>query len=876
MAIDFTIDIQMHRPEVLKKVRSINNPYDYSTHKLNSCEFIGRLNEVQSFHKILNNYVSNTTLKNITICGEKSIGKSTLLNRFKQILQDYDYAIYETELSIDKGREIGEYDFFKNIINDFYVKYAPIEESCLDVKQQEIWFNLTTNQDDETSTFIDRKIEFATFYSNFLLRKKQELPYETLEKDFTNIVDAMTSPELKFIGVAILIDEFQELQRNVFILDTLRKLSENITGLIIIGSGLPELIDNKSFEKFVRTSYPISLNKFNDNEILDLIYNPIETYAGISKFEVQDVFDQDSIRKIISRSGGNPLDIKILCSKIFDYFYSNPDSNCLQLNVHVVEEAMKYYASISEKSKRIRDALNTCTKDQLDSFKKVYYYEGLNIRAIILLKNAFGPLSSESEEALKNEILDDLSEIFDFNLFELNGKAKSIFDLKEMSPIALSGESYNFIGDTFDKLYVAYLFENLTNTRLYHNNNDSFENLLCKELSKQLSNVIKEKNINVPLITAFEFTKLSINPLQTNYSYDEISKDILKIAKIKTSGKQIKEKNVELIRQISEKYDLRFPATIAQALDLVGYYTLSTFILIKGKKRIITTFFPVKNFLSDANNIAQEIIIDKTSFLSLNLNEYMLSIENCSLTWLSKEALTNIINADIEIEHSNLLKKIKNREFEDACRSASNILSKGVQLKEEGITVHANWFNNYAFCLINIGDIELAKNIFKDIHNKCLISKINLAYIYLLEKNWRESKNILKQIYKKHKNNIEIISTAILHLSIMHPDLLNQNKIIDDTNALNCVLWNLALISIQFENNLSSSNSFMKKIKFRNNMDSWVHKRVQNWISFFHGNINKAFQGSKKILKQIDANRMIYLDLKKDIEIFSSCLKGGA
>jgi hypothetical protein len=863
MTLDFGMEIRLHRPEALQKVRGIANPYDYSTHRLEANDFIGRSNHLIKFTNLLEDHNKGNRLKNVTIIGNKSYGKSTLLHRLKQILQNYEFVVYETELYRNSPHPIDEFELFKNIINHIFDNFAPIPDSCLDTTQQDIWYSLTLQGFSHSSKFVERKTGFGTFYSNVKQGLPQSLPYDVLERDFISLVEALTNKG-SYKGVAILIDEFQELERNTELLDMLRKLSDCIPSLMVIGAGLPPSLQNTSFDKFIRTSLAIRLEKLEEMEILELIYRPIESKASLTRFEVQDIFDQKTMNEIVNRSGGNPLDIKILCSKIFECFVSNPDSKNLMINIEVMKEAMLYYASVSEKSMKIKNALETCTREQLQLFKKLYYYECLSIRSILWLLLAFGSLTPDREEVVRNEIIADLTGIYEFGLFELRGNVQSIHELQTLSPVALSQVSYCFIGDTIDKLYASYFFEELTKERLLPNNNRSFEDMLTKKLADLIADGIKEKIAISCNVGWTNFTRIDPGILQRSFDYDEVARDYQALAKI---DKDAKDKEIDQIRELTKKYDLRFPATIAVSLDLDGYYVLSSDVSVKGKKRIISTFFPMKSYDQDSSAIPKQII-DHASYLNYSLSDYMVNVDKCVLFWLSKEALLNVILVDISNESSLLMKKVKERDFGGAHESARRILSKGFKITPNGIVIHQNWFNNYGFCLINIGDTSFAKKIFEDLKDKNIFAKINLSYVMLLEENWMGAKALLKDLFKKHYKNPN--EHGVLHLAIMHPKLPNHHRIVEEITLVNVVLWNLSLISSKYENNINSAIAFHKKTILKNNSDHIISQRVKNWIYFFLNNRKDALDGAQKTLSKCDSASNMHLDLSKDLEIFSS------
>ena len=320
-----------------ENIREMPNPYFPITSKLSSKEFIGRTDQVSRLQAILDDYVRTSNLKNIIISGEKSVGKSCLLNRHRQVLQQYNFAVFEVELPRGTGVPIDEFEFFKALLDELFEKYAPPEGVFFDQQQCEIWFSLTRGEYSHSSNFQQRALAFPTQYANQKREFHEVLSYKQVERDFEKVLDELICKEMQIEGLAILVDEFQELSRNTLILDMLRQLSENLTGLMVIGAGLPTFFDNSAFEKFSRISVPIQLGNMRRREILDLIFKPLESLASHRRHEVQQWFDHVSLNEIVSRSGGNPLHIKILCGKMFDYFHNYRSMKMLELNKAVME-----------------------------------------------------------------------------------------------------------------------------------------------------------------------------------------------------------------------------------------------------------------------------------------------------------------------------------------------------------------------------------------------------------------------------------------------------------------------------------------------------------------------------------------------------------
>ena len=478
---------------ILEDLKKMENPYFPLTSKLLYHQFIGREAEITKLQNILDEYKKTSNLKNVIISGNKSIGKSSLMNRYKQLLQSNNFIVYEIELPRDASIEIDEFEFFKNIIDELFEHYAPPEGSFFNEEQSEIWFSLTSDKYNHESDFLKREIRFASQYANRKRGIEEKLSYKLVERDFEKIMDQLISTEMEIEGLAILVDEFQELSRNILILDILRQVSENLPSIMLIGAGLPTYLDNPIFEKFSRLSTTTNLRGMKENEILDLIFKPLESRGAFSRHEIRKLIHPLSVDDVVNRSGGNPLHVKILCSKMFDQFQNDPVTNTMELNRQVMENVMEYYSTISEKSNKIRLSLQSCRQDQLDAFFLLYQYDGQSIRAAILLELAFLSITPEHEEFCRNKIISAFRELWDFDLFEIKKSDIQLEELVNFSIDSLALIEYKFIGNAIDKLYASYYYEGLVSKKLIDNSDKDFEDILAIKFANQLNDFILSK-----------------------------------------------------------------------------------------------------------------------------------------------------------------------------------------------------------------------------------------------------------------------------------------------------------------------------------------------------------------------------------------------
>jgi hypothetical protein len=778
-------------------------------------------------------------------------------------LEDHNIIAYELELSRDSSVEINEFEFFKDLINELFIKYAPPDGGFFDIQQSEIWFALTSNQFEHDSDFKERKLGFPTQYANYKKGLNEKVSFKQLENDFSEIMGQILGPSMESLGLAIIIDEFQELSRNIVILDILRQLSEKLTGLMIVGSGLPTFVDNAVFEKFIRTSDPIHLKNFDRKESLELIFTPLSDYGQYTRFEIQHWFDFQSLTNIVMRTGGNPLHIRMLCAKIIDYYKANSELKTFELNPKVMEDVMNYYSSISDKSHRIRRALESCSREQLNAFSLIYRYEGLSIRAAILLELAFKPITAESEGAVKIILINAFRDIWDLDLFEFNKKELTIDDLEHMTPSRLSHVEFNFIGDTIDKLYATYFYRDLTNKDLIHNDGKPIEDLLSEKLADNMSDFLTQlelpnqdllwdnalTRIDSGIIKQDDYTKAFISDLDKlrNATPVDASKDALRNA----------------LSQISNKHDLYFPAHIASIMRFEGYLIVIVEATIRGKNRVIFDFIPI---IRDTGNRTRHL--EQVNSISIDydvLSQYMISIDKIYIYWLPKQPLLLVTTMDIYDEYQTLYDNVAGRNFDRAIEIGHRIWGLQTQFEEGGVTYRVHSYNNFGFCLMNINKIDDAIKIFEKLSDKFLISMVNLAYACYLKKQMEEARRWLIKIIRKQLGRDQMAS--FIHLCLDHPNLPLSNRIAEDVTINNVAAWNLALINSQEKRDRTIIYSYLKKVSASGN-ELLYHRRVQYWLAYYEGNISDALNRARKLKTDCAQVKNLFNDVCADIIIF--------
>lgn len=846
-------------------LRSVHNPYRQDV-AVNRHNFVGRKEWLEKFNSIITEYKTEGSLENVIVCGEKSIGKSTLLSRFESILADHNFYTFMTELQRDGECPINEFEFFKDIFNSIFTKCAPIEGTCLSSAQQEMWFCLTSFEFSHESSFSDRELQFPTMYCNKINGKDIKLSYETLETDFLNIVSALSSGEYSYNGVAILIDEFQELRSNRFIIDTLRKLSQKINNLMIVAVGLENILGDESYQKFCRTGYAKPLEQLSKEETLDLICKPLQDIFNCSRFEIKDCFTRETINELVVRSKGNPMHVKFLCECIFDYFKENTSLEAFVLNRDVMGLVMEKYSAMSTQKKELRNALEACSEKELNILTRVMYLENMNIRSIVKLTLSFDPLNDKLENEVKDKILSDIAEIYGLGLFKFSSK-KDPCELQKMTVQELSREYYVFQGDAIDKMYFKYLYEEICRKNLELCDGLTYETMLSHHFLKMLSKEIFTKHI-IDECVNYANALISFTPaIESSVNIDKTQEDYSTLKSIKFD-KKLNDKDRDTVKSIASKYALDFPAFLASFIDLKGFFCVHADIDVKGVRSIYKYMIPV---VSNSVNLStiEDSVVDYTKYINASTSDYMFSVNWIYIVWLPEDVLMNVFHVCAESLLSDLICKVKERKFENCVEIADEICQHRSRVRSKNLELPVESYNNLAFCRMILNDIDWSHEHFSYLQSHSTVSKINFAFTSFVSGDADAAIKLLKSVLKLQKNDRDI---RFINLAVINSDIKLRQLIVEDVKPSQIANWNLALIDAQTNKNITIQNSYMKRVDLSesNKNDQLIHDRVMTWLYFLRGDIARCIQNSKRINNVISSDHYMYNDLKSELAMFES------
>lgn len=267
----------------------------------------GRSQEKAEFRKALS---QDIILNNIIITGLRGVGKTVLLDEFKDIAKGRNWQWAGTDCS--ESSSITEETIALRILTDIALVTSNIliDEYTIN----DIGFNPPAS----------KKQIYMDF--PFLISMYQSipgLPIDKLKHLLLSIWNSIKDID-NFEGIVFAYDEAQTLsdhsENNEYplsvLLDLFQYLQRNGAKYLLVLTGLPtlltKLIETRTYTE--RLFHVLTLDQLTPSEAKDAITKPVEHSSLASRF------DDSVIKVVITQSGGYPYFIQFICREICDAY----------------------------------------------------------------------------------------------------------------------------------------------------------------------------------------------------------------------------------------------------------------------------------------------------------------------------------------------------------------------------------------------------------------------------------------------------------------------------------------------------------------------------------------------------------------------------
>ncbi|MCC6273954.1 MAG: AAA family ATPase [Deltaproteobacteria bacterium] len=267
----------------------------------------GRDSEKKEFSGMLN---QKPVLTNLVLTGLRGVGKTVLLETFKQIAIQQGWLWAGTDLS--ESASVNEETIAIRILADL----APLLSGIIigEEEQKKIGFGKETEK-------LPIRLDFSILKQ--IYDKTPGLASDKLKSVLEFVWSCLKNTKCK--GIVLAYDEAQNLSDQAatqqyplsLLLDIFQSIQKKEMPFFLILTGLPtlfpKLVDTRTFSE--RMFHVMTLGRLNVNESRDAILVPIKS----KKSPV--TFDSKEVDEIFRFSGGYPFFIQFLCREMFDSYY---------------------------------------------------------------------------------------------------------------------------------------------------------------------------------------------------------------------------------------------------------------------------------------------------------------------------------------------------------------------------------------------------------------------------------------------------------------------------------------------------------------------------------------------------------------------------
>ena len=409
------------------------NPYDFANPVSKKALFAGRKGIKSEIDYYLDQASKVTKPINLALLGDRSSGKTSLLNIIDIIAAEK--SMLPIRINLDEGDAINQFTFFNKLFNTI------LDKACeagafggLTKKTYQTYLALkNTLSIPEDQTYLS--FQFPIQYVQVIKSGNQDLinvQDNSIEHDI-NLIQ-------KEIGktIVVTIDECNVIKSNKIILQKLRNIFMNQPGYMIVIAGTRDFFPvlDDVFSPIIRQFKRIEIEEFkNIDETKDCIRKPLSD-AAINE---EKLFKNGRIGSLLTDihtlTHGKPYEIQLLCYSMFKRIQLKQTKHMI-LDVPVLEEVRAELRKGQQSDEsEIIDCIENLNKEDL--------------KALAVFFDAGEKSSIATLKCYEYIIYGDKR----LKLSKFNDYFDKFIDLKILSQ---NEDGFKFNGDDFDAIYAKY------------------------------------------------------------------------------------------------------------------------------------------------------------------------------------------------------------------------------------------------------------------------------------------------------------------------------------------------------------------------------------------------------------------------------------
>lgn len=303
------------------------NPYDFANPVDSADVFAGREGELKEIRYYLDQAARAPRPINLTLTGERSAGKTSLLNMIAAEARQRGFCVARVNLN---ESDADQYFLFAKIYDSILM--AAMDRGSFGGPNGQVYHDYRQVMDGATTSHTSLELLFPQHLAN-AMSNRRALSESVLDRDLKTITKALTTPTV------VIFDECNVLAQSRVELEMLRNVFMNLAGYMLVLAGTPSLfpVMEDVFSPIIRQFKKVPVGSFtNYEETTACLKNPL--YAlGI---DAEDVM-KPSARRLASEvhriSGGRPYEIQLLSHFMFKRVQLGSASN-LAITLDVLDD----------------------------------------------------------------------------------------------------------------------------------------------------------------------------------------------------------------------------------------------------------------------------------------------------------------------------------------------------------------------------------------------------------------------------------------------------------------------------------------------------------------------------------------------------------
>lgn len=412
------------------------NPYNYTQPVRDPELFSGRSHELSEIEYYLDLAATGPDPEHIALIGPRSTGKSSLLYRVSEFAEARKYL--PVMIVLNNSTVQNPFFFFRQLTDEIMTK--GVRKHDFYGGQFEDVYGVYRLQMDAKEVNVNRNHVRLGFPAIYIGAEKagfkDAVPQNALITDLQELWEEGKRHGL--LKLAVLIDEANELSKNVILLQLIRNVFTTLPGYQLVLSGTDEMFSQMedAYSPIPRNFHSIRVGAFSSvAETADCILRPLPPE---DRWRVR----RETVEDIHRLSGGQPYEIRLVSHFMYRHYEEQEDADYIHLDVPVFEKVAAELRGLQSTQRRDAIArLRSLKQDDIIALKSLVAYPFSSLNEVANFIECF------RVDRVSPAVVERRTQI-------LREKASELVAGQVVED--LGDDRFALPGDEFEQLYVKY------------------------------------------------------------------------------------------------------------------------------------------------------------------------------------------------------------------------------------------------------------------------------------------------------------------------------------------------------------------------------------------------------------------------------------